>query len=56
VKQRKQQVNWRLSDAARELARLIAKDMGDLSQGNALEIILREEAARRGITLPKESK
>lgn len=46
----KSQVNWRLSDVAREIIRLIA-ETDRRTQGQSLEIILREEAARRGIVV-----
>lgn len=48
----KQQVNWRLSDSAREIIRIIA-EQDRRSQGASLEIILEDEAKRRGIKVSK---
>lgn len=46
----KRQANWRLSDNALEIIRLIALE-DRRSQGVSLEIILEAEAARRGIVV-----
>lgn len=46
----KRQANWRLSETALETIRLIAQQ-DRRSQGVTLEIILEQEAARRGIVV-----
>jgi len=47
---KKRQVNWRLSDTAREIIRTLAA-LDRRSQSVTLEIILEAEAARRGIVV-----
>lgn len=46
----KKQANWRLSERAREIVRVIA-ETDRRSQGVTLEIILDEEAKRRGLVV-----
>jgi hypothetical protein len=46
----KKQANWRLSEHALEIIRTLA-ELDRRSQGVTLEIILEDEAKRRGITV-----